>query len=181
LLRFLEDNSREAANRTVILKRKACNDPDGAPYDKRYVQFIVDWLSGLLTTAKIHFFPSRRQVVTVRYLNDSKRQLFSKFKEAHPGAKLGMSTFYTLIPEYYKEPSKATDLCNVCEAGKHNEARLRRMEQQQSGSEASDEQRDAFKRLQRCIHHYQVHKRLANVQRECYNSEVVSRTRHWCS
>jgi len=35
LLRFLEDNSREAANRTVTLKRKACNGPDGAPYDKR--------------------------------------------------------------------------------------------------------------------------------------------------
>jgi hypothetical protein len=54
LLRFLEDNSREAANRTVTLKRKACNDPDGAPHGKRYVQLMVDWLLGLLTTAKIH-------------------------------------------------------------------------------------------------------------------------------
>jgi hypothetical protein len=59
LLRFLEDNSREAANRTVTLKRKACNDPDGAPHGKRYVQLMVDWLLRLLTTAKIHFSFSR--------------------------------------------------------------------------------------------------------------------------
>jgi hypothetical protein len=110
----------------------------------------------------------------VRYLNDSKRQLFSKFKEAHPGIKMCLATFYNLIPEYYKEPSKATDLCNVCEAGKRDEARLRRMEQQQSGSEASDKQRDAFKRLQRRVDYYRVHKRLVNVQRECYKSEVNS-------
>jgi hypothetical protein len=117
----------------------------------------------------------------VRYLNDSKRQLFSKFKEAHPGIKMCLTTFYNLIPEYYKEPSKATDLCNVCEAGKSAEARLCRMEQQQSGSEASDEQRDASKRLQRRVDYYRVHKRFVEVQRECYKSEVVSRTRHWCS
>jgi len=92
-----------------------------------------------------------------------------------------MSTFYNFIPEYYKEPSKATDLCNVCEAGKHNEARLRRMEQQQSGSEASDEQQEALKRLQRRVDYYQVHRRLANVQRECYNSEVMSQARRWGS
>jgi len=117
----------------------------------------------------------------VRYLEDSKLQLFHRFKAAYPGVKMSKSTFYKRVPKHYKEPSKLTDLCNICEAGKRDEAALRSMEQRQSGSEASDVQRDASKCLQHRVDYYQVHKRLVKVQRECYASEVVSRTRHWCT
>jgi hypothetical protein len=81
---------------------------------------------------------------------------------------MGRSTFYKHVPKHYKKPSKSTDLCNICEAGKRNEMALRK--QRQSGSEASDVQRDA---LQRRVDYYRVHKRLVNVQRKCYTSEVV--------
>jgi hypothetical protein len=108
-------------------------------------------------------------------LNDSKLSLFHQFKAAHTGEKISKSTFYTIVPEYFKKPSKLTDLCNVCEAGKRDETVLRNMEQHKSGSEANDVQR---KRLQHRVDYYRVHKRLVNVQRKCYTSEVVSRTRH---
>ena len=94
---------------------------------------------------------------------------------------MSRSTFYKRVPKHYKKPSKLTDLCNICEAGKRDEAALRSMEQRQNGSEASDVQRDAFERLQRRVDYYRLHKRLVEVQRERYNSEVVSRTRHWCT
>jgi hypothetical protein len=42
-------------------------------------------------------------------------------------------------------------------------------------------QRDASKRRQRRVDYYRMHKRLVKVQRECHTSEVVSRTRHWCT
>ena len=89
--------------------------------------------------------------------------------------------FYYSVPEHYKKASKSTDLCDVCEVGKRDEAALRSMEQQQSGSEASDAQRDASKCLQHHVDYYRVHKRFVDVQRKCYTSEVVSRTRHWCT
>ena len=108
------------------------------------------------------------------YLDDSTLQLYAKFKAIYLGVKVSRSTFYKHVPEYYKEPSKSTDLCNVCEAGKRDEAKLHRMEQRQSGSEASDVQRDAFECLQRRVDYYRLHKRLVDVQRECYTSEVVS-------
>jgi hypothetical protein len=91
------------------------------------------------------------------------------------------STFYKLIPNHFKKPSKCTDLCNVCENGKRYEAALRKMEKQQSGSEASDVQRDACKRLQNHVDYYLLHKRFVETQRKCYGSEVVSRTHHWCA
>ena len=112
----------------------------------------------------------------MRYLDDSRHQLFSKLKAAYPGIKMAKSTFYMNIPEYYKKPSKATDLCHVCEAGKRDEVALHKMEQQRSGSEASDGQRDASKQcLQRRVDYYHLHKRLADVQRKSHTSEVVSR------
>jgi len=58
----------------------------------------------------------------VRYLEDSKLQLFHGFKAAYPGVKMSKSTFYKRVPKHYKEPSKLTDLCNICEAGKRDEA-----------------------------------------------------------
>ena len=117
----------------------------------------------------------------MRYLNGSTLHLFAKFVAVYPEAKVSRSTFYKLVPEYYKKPSKATDLCNVCEVGKRDEAKLRSMEQRQSGSEASDVQQDAFESLQRRVDSYRLHKRLVDTQREWYTSEVMSRTRHWCS
>jgi hypothetical protein len=186
LLRFFEDHSREAANRTTTLKRKACSGPDCDADDhpnKRYVQLMVDWLLGLSRTANItlNSFSRLRCVVAVRYLNDSKLQLSYRFKEAYPGIKMSRSTFCKRVPEHYKKPTKLTDLCHVCEDGKRDEAALRRMEQRQRGSEASDVQRDAYECLQRRVDYYRLHKRLVDVQRECYNSEVVSRTRPWCA
>ena len=117
----------------------------------------------------------------MRYLDDSKLQLFYELKATHPEIRISKSTFYNYVPENYKESSKSTDLCQTCEDGKHDEVALRNMEQRQSGSEASDVQRDAFEDLQRRVDYYRVHKRLVKVQRECYTSEVVSRTRHWCT
>ena len=117
----------------------------------------------------------------MKYLNASKLQLYHKFKEAHPGVKMGRGTFYNLVPEHCKKPSKSTDLCNICEAGKRSEAKLRSMERQQNGSRVSDAQQEAYKRLQRRVDSYRFHKLVANTQRECYTSEVMARTRHWCT
>jgi len=42
-LRWIEDHSREAANRTVTLKRKACNDPDcGADHNSKMRYVTMD-------------------------------------------------------------------------------------------------------------------------------------------
>ena len=161
-LRLLETHSREAANRTVTLKRKACNDPDGVAYDGS----------------------KKRHVVAARYLDDSRLQLFNQFKADHPEAKMSRSTFYNLVPEHYKKASKLTDLCNVCEAGKRDEMALRSLERRQGGSEASGVQRDASERLQSLQHridYYRMHKRLYKVQRGCYTSEAKSRTRYRCT
>lgn len=83
-----------------------------------------------------------------------------------------------ILQVYPQAHPKCTDLCNICENGKRDEAALRRMEQQQNGSKASDVQRDDRQRLQRRVDYYRTHKRFVKVQRECYTSEVVSRTRH---
>jgi hypothetical protein len=116
----------------------------------------------------------------VRYLNDSKLQLFHQLKVAHPEIKMSRSTCYKLVPKHFKKPSKLTDLCNVCENGKRDEMALHKMEKRQSGSTASNVQWDAYERLQRRVDYYRLHKRFVKIQRECYASEVVSRTRRWC-
>ena len=117
----------------------------------------------------------------MKYLNASKLQLYHRFKEAHPGVKVSRSAFYRRFPKHYKKPSKSTDLCNICEAGKREETKLRSMERQQNGSRVSDAQQEAYKRLQRRVDSYRFHKLVANTQRECYTSEVMARTHYWCT
>jgi hypothetical protein len=58
-----------------------------------------------------------KKYVSVRYLNNSKLNLYSSWKSTHPQIKLSRSSFYKKIPRWFKKPSKFTDLCPICEVG----------------------------------------------------------------
>lgn len=61
----------------------------------------------------------------VRYLNDTKTNLFKKYKNS-TSDKISFSTFYKLIPFYYKKAKKEVDKCGKCEIGKKILRRLKK-------------------------------------------------------
>jgi hypothetical protein len=114
-LSLLYENSQEAANRIVYikkiiednsmnldktsLKRKSCDSEDIQP---------------ILSNKKIKIY------TPVRYLNNSISNLYKKYKQDNPTKKMGRSSFYNNIPKEYKKAKKFTDLCPICEGHKKN-------------------------------------------------------------
>ncbi|KAL1920657.1 uncharacterized protein VTP21DRAFT_1034 [Calcarisporiella thermophila] len=106
VLDLLMDSSRIAANRVLKRKREDVIE-EGADegYDgERYIQ--------------------------VRYLNDTKLNIFKSFKISQPDFKISKSKFYTLIPKHFKKACKKTDMCEVCVEGKTNFDNLRRIQRE---------------------------------------------------
>ncbi|KAL1914114.1 uncharacterized protein VTP21DRAFT_1104 [Calcarisporiella thermophila] len=105
-LDFLMESSRIAANRVLKRKREdEIEEEADEGYDgERYIQ--------------------------VRYLNDTKLNIFKRFKISNPDFKIFKSKLYSLIPKFFKKSCKKTDICEVCVEGKKNIDNLRRIQRE---------------------------------------------------
>lgn len=117
-LSFLYKYSREAANRTIYIQREIKNNNINLDKNldknslKRKSRDDED-IQPLLSNKKI--------CIPIRYLNNSKNNLFKLFKKQNPTLKMSRSSFYKNIPKEYKKATKFTDLCPICENLKKNE------------------------------------------------------------
>jgi hypothetical protein len=66
----------------------------------------------------------RREVVPVRYVDESWDLLFYRFKSSHPNIDIGKITFRKLCPKEIKKARKLTDMCEYCELGRKAKAQL---------------------------------------------------------
>jgi hypothetical protein len=95
---FLFENSREASNRTLLVKRK--------------IDEVIDNEDNHCQVA------NKKICVPVRYLNNSITNLYTLYKNSNLNSKMGRSSFFKNIPPEYKKAKKRTDLCPICENGK---------------------------------------------------------------
>jgi hypothetical protein len=151
-LPFLYEHSREAANRTIYvqssLKRKF-NDDEG--------------IQPILSNKKI--------CIPIRYLNNSKINLFKLYKQQNPTIKMSRSSFYNNIPKEYKKATKFTDLCPICENLKKNEKCLRSLKKTLCNKTF---QPVDIKTLKEEISFGRCHKTFVNIQKDCFHAEIFN-------
>ncbi|KAL1924496.1 uncharacterized protein VTP21DRAFT_4150 [Calcarisporiella thermophila] len=150
------ESSRIAANRVLKRKREEeIEEEADEGYDgERYIQ--------------------------VQYLNDTKLNIFKRFKISQPDFKISKSKFYTLIPKSFKKSCKETDMCEVCVEGKKNIDNLRRIHREIYNDcigncftgdvelcerEATDVDKNGLEKLKEKVAIYTYHQRFVNERK----------------
>jgi hypothetical protein len=68
-----------------------------------------------------------REVIPVRYVDDTWDLLFHRFRSSFPNFRIGKSTFRKLCPKEIKKAKRLTDMCEYCELGKKTKAQLTKL------------------------------------------------------
>jgi hypothetical protein len=163
-LPFLKENSREAANRTIYIQREMKdNNMDLCTKSLKRKFDDNEDIQPILSNKKI--------CIPVRYLNNSKINLFKLYKKQNPTVKMSRSNFYKNIPKEYKKAKKFTDLCPICENLKKNEKCLRSLKKTLSNKTF---QPVDIKTLKEEIKFGRCHKIFVNMQRACFHAEIFN-------
>jgi len=111
----------------------------------------------------------KRKYINVRYLDDTTSNLYYLFKKSYPDIKISKSTFFRNISNQYKKPSKLTDLCPICEAGREYEKKWKRLKQNMTLNNFNT---TYINDLRSNIIYYKSHKKFIDIQRLCFNQEI---------
>jgi hypothetical protein len=179
-LSFLYQHSREASNRTILIKNivnKVNNNNNNNNNMDLDINFEnqtkeINLKRKFNDNENIQNSISNKKIyINIRYFNNSLINLYNLYKKTYPHLKISKSTFFHNIPKEFKKAKKRTDLCPICENGKKTEQCWQML---QKKIDIDKFVPININKLKEELQFIKVHKKMVEIQRALFHAEIFN-------